>query len=120
MVAAERNGIVEAGLSDFLSARARHATARRLGVDIAVGAVAVIVGAALRPAWWPLLAGAGLTLAAFGCWGTAGRVLERRELRGSARLALEIARRICAVAGVAAAIGTGFIAWTMVMGTWIS
>lgn len=120
MVAAERNGIVETGLADFLKARARNASVGRIAIDIAVGTVAVIVAAGLRPAWWPVLAAAGLTLALFGCWAIAGRALEGGAHSPRARLALEILHNFLAVVGVAAAIGTGFLVWTVLMGTWIS
>lgn len=120
MVAAERNGIPERGLADFLDARARNASPGRIAIDIAVGSAAVIVAAGLRPEWWPVLAAAGVTLASFGCWAIAGRALEGSAHSPRSRLALRISRKLLAVVGVAAAIGTGFFVWTMLMGTWIS
>lgn len=120
MVAAERDGMPERGLAEFLDARARNASDARIAIDIAVGSVAVIVATGLRPGWWPVLTAAGLTLASFGCWAIAGRALEGTAHSPRARFALEISRKILAVAGVAAALGTGFLVWTMLMGTWIS
>lgn len=120
MVAADRNDVPERGLSDFLDARARNASDARIAIDVAVGSVAVIVAAGLRPEWWPVLAAAGLTLASFGCWAIAGRVLEATAHSPRARLALEISHKLLAVVGIVAAVGTGFLVWTLLMGTWIS
>jgi hypothetical protein len=120
MVAAEGNGIPDRGLAGFLDARARNASDGRIAIDIAVGSAAVIVAAGLRPEWWPVLAAAGLTLASFGCWAITGRALEAGSPSKRARLALEFAHKVLAVVGIAAAIGTGFLVWTMLMGTWIS
>ena len=119
MVAAERNGLSESGLSDFLEARARNATDTRIAIDIAVGSVAYIVARALRPDWWRVLASAGIVLFAFGAWAALGRVL-KGDHPPVAQSFLRILRSLLGALGVAAALGTGFQLWTFMMGTWIS
>lgn len=120
MVAADRNGIPENSIADFLDARARNASEARLAIDIAVGSLAVIVAAVLRPQWWPVLAAAGLTLGSFGCWAALGRSLEGGAHSPRRGTALRVGRGIFAVLGVAGAVATGFLIWTTLMGTWIS
>ena len=120
MVVAERNGLTEKGLSEFLDARARNASDPRIAIDIAVGSVAFIVATGLRPEWWGLLACAGIALFAFGAWAALGRVLEVRTQGAVANSVLRILRSVIGWLGVAATLGTGFQLWTMMMGTWIS
>jgi hypothetical protein len=120
MVAAERNGIPERSLSDFLEARARNASDARIAVDIAVGSVAYIVAQSLRPDWWKLLASAGIALFAFGAWAALGRVVEAGTDSSKVGVVLKVVRSIVGWLGVAAALGTGFLLWTILMGTWIS
>jgi uncharacterized membrane protein len=119
MVAAGNNGVQERGLSSFLAERARNASEGRLAVDIGVGAVAVIVAIAARPDW-PLLAAAGMTLCLFGTWAIAGRALEDATHSPRVHIALATIRKVLAFAGICAAILTGFLIWTILMGTWIS
>jgi hypothetical protein len=120
MVTAERNGLAERGLSDFLDARARNASDARIAIDIAVGSVAFVVAKGLRPEWWGLLASAGIVLFAFGAWAALGRVLEAGTHGRVVDSLLKILRSIIGWLGVAATLGTGFQLWTMMMGTWIS
>ncbi len=120
MVVAERNGARENALGDFLEARARDATERRLAIDIAVGATAFIVAYGLRPGWWAALASAGVVLFSFGTWAVLGRVIEARSSSSAASAALVRGRSLVGWLGVVAALGAGFLLWTALMGTWIS
>ena len=120
MVAAETNGRAELPLFGFLRERARTATEQRLAFDIAVGSVACIIALAVRPEWWGLLAGAGVVLLCFGTWALTARLLNRAGTNTGVTLSLKAAHAISAWLGFAAALGTGFLLWTMLMGTWIS
>lgn len=120
MVIAETNGAGDEGLSEFLAERACAATDTRLAVDLAVGSVAVIVAFGLRPDWWQLLASAGLSLFAFGAWAVTQRAIDGDVHRHALGHLLRAARAVSALAGVSAALATGFFLWTIVMGTWIS
>ena len=120
MVVTERNPLSGGELAAFLANRARAATDTRIAVDVAVGIVAVIVALAIRPDWWGILAGAGATLAAFGLWAATTRAIEEVALESRARFALGIVRKLFAAAGISAALVTGFLVWTVLMGTWIS
>ncbi len=120
MVASEKNVHSELALFGFLRERARAATETRLALDIAVGSVAYVVARTLHPAWWLLLASAGIALFSFGMWAFVDRVLQQRRTSRGITLTLEAARFILAGLGFLAALGAGFILWTMLMGTWIS
>lgn len=116
--AGARNGAD--GIGEFLRARARAASDARIAVDLSVGAIAVIVAAATRPALWLLLASSGLCLASFGAWAALDRmrvVVAQSRLR---EISLSAVLRLFAVLGVAAAVATGFFLWVALMGTWIS
>lgn len=94
----------DAGLPDFLAARARHASDTRLAAD-AIGGVVVAVGASLLrfPAWFLVLAAASCFFA-FGMWGIADRELgERGESMSSVmRTLLKMAQAVAALVGTAA------------------
>ena len=120
MVVADGGSARDAGFAGFLRARARGATDSRLALDIGVGSVAMIVASALRPERWALLASAGLVLLSFGLWAVADRLVEDRAHPAAVTIVLRAARALVGAVGVAAAVGTGFILWTMAMGTWIS
>src|SRR5690606_34896387 len=62
-------GTVEPGLAEFLAARARGASGRRLVADAVGGVLVVVAMLVWRPSWWLLVLLAGLCFAAFGFWG---------------------------------------------------
>jgi hypothetical protein len=114
-----RNGH-DVGIGEFLRARARRASDSRIAVDISVGAVAMIVAAALRPELWMLLASAGLCLASFGVWAALERASFSGSQAGRYDRPIAAARAVFAWLAIAAALATGFFFWTVLMGTWIS
>ncbi|MDQ6718861.1 MAG: hypothetical protein M3Z17_11025 [Gemmatimonadota bacterium] len=120
MVRADTNGAAPVSLQEFLADRARTATDARLAVDVSVGTTAFIVARYLRPEWWLLLASAGLVLFAFGAWAVLTRRIDAATAPPASSAFLKGARALIGWLGVAAAAGTLFSAWTIVMGTWIS
>ena len=94
----------DAGLPEFLAARARHASDTRLVGD-ATGGVVVAVGAWLLrfPGWYLAFAAAGCFLA-FGMWGIADRELGERGESASRglRIVLKATRTIAAIIGALA------------------
>ena len=94
----------DAGLPEFLAARARHASDARLAAD-ATGGVAVAVGAWLvRFPGWLLVFAAASCFLAFAMWGIADRELgERGESATPAqRFLLKAAQAVAALMGTAA------------------
>ena len=63
----------DAGLPELLSDRARAASARRLGLDLALGSSVALAAVLWRPAAWQSLLCAALCFAAYGAWGMADR-----------------------------------------------
>ena len=102
----------DAGLTEFLAARARAASDGRLALDVVVGAIVVILFVAWRPAGWVSLAGAATSLAAFGLWGIIDREIRERAQAPHARaVSLLAALRLALaclgfLAGVAALFGS--------------
>src|SRR5688500_15732759 len=94
----------DAGLPEFLAARARHASDTRLAAD-AIGGVAVAVGGALLrfPGWFLVVAAAACFLA-FGLWGIADRELSERgdTIPPALRISLKVAQALAALIGTAA------------------
>jgi hypothetical protein len=117
--AGARNG-AEIGIGEFLRTRARDVTDSRIALDIAVGAVAVIIAAATRPALWLLLASSGLCLASFGMWAGLERTRFRAVHSRRLEISLSAASGLFAMLGIGAAVATGFFLWAALMGTWIS
>jgi len=112
----------DASLLEFLAARARSATWRRLTVDVLIGAA--ILAAAVRWDSSARLVGvsAALMLIAYGVWGLFEHARVGLEPRGWRRTAsvLRTAGTGVAVAGVLAAIGVLLGVWGLALGTWIS
>lgn len=74
-------GQVEPGLAEFVAARARGASDRRLVADAVGGILVAVAMVVWRPSWGlPVLCGA-LCFAAFGCWGILDRELQEGEAR---------------------------------------
>jgi len=110
----------ELGLGEFLRRRARTASESRLTLDIAVGLVAVIIAAALKPDWWLPLASAGAAFVAFGAWAILDRISIPATSRRGVTAMLQLARILVASIGVASAAALLFFLWATSIGTWIS
>lgn len=72
----------DAGLPEFLAARARHSSDARLALDTSIGFIVAAVALAWRFPGWHLVFSAASCFFAFGVWGIADR--ERAERAGSA------------------------------------
>lgn len=114
----------EPGLTEFLSARARHASDTRLALDAAGGVLVAVAAAIWQPAGWLLLLPVALCFAAFGGWGIANR--ELGELTARPAPAPRMVRAFRALRGTAATVGllAGVAALLQLLafalGTWIS
>jgi hypothetical protein len=94
----------DAGLPEFLAARARHASDSRLAADAIGGMLVGVSAAVLRfPAWYLVLAAAACFFA-FGIWGIADRELGERGdgASRSLRTTLRAAEVIAAILGTLA------------------
>jgi uncharacterized membrane protein len=112
----------DAGLAEFLVARARAASDGRLVLDVVAGALIALGLAMWRPKGWISLVAASLCLAAFGLWGIADRELRERA-HGSPPaivLVLRAARATATLVGVLAAVTALFATLGVALGTWIS
>ena len=112
----------DAGLPEFLVARARAASDGRLVLDVLVGSLVALAEAVWRPTGWISLAGLSMALAAFGIWG-----ITDRELRDRASTApvwvvrlLTLLRAVAVGLGFACGVGALFAGLAVVLGTWIS
>lgn len=105
----------DATLPELLTLRARHASSRRLTLDVAGGALAAAAALVWRPVGWVLLLCAAGCFLAFGGWGLADRAIERvdaasrpldaRPADAVRQGALELVRGLAALLGTVAAIG---------------
>lgn len=112
----------DAGLFEFLAHRARSASVRRLGLDVAVGATAV--ASVFR---WHLMAplviaSAATVLFSYGAWGLLDRGRSSLSNRGWPRTAsaLDALGALSALLGVLATGGVLLAVWAIALGTWIS
>jgi hypothetical protein len=110
----------EPGLGEFLARRARTASESRLTLDVAVGLVAVIVAAALKPDWWLPLGSAGSVFVAFGIWAILDRITLSATSQPRVAVMLKPARILVAAIGIISAAALLFFLWAMSIGTWIS
>jgi hypothetical protein len=112
----------DAGLFEFLAHRARTASARRLGLDVAVGATAVASVLRWHPAASLLIASAATVLFSYGAWGLLDRGRSILSSRGSTRAAsaLDALGALSALLGVLGAGGVLLAIWAAALGTWIS
>jgi hypothetical protein len=116
-------------LGEWLAARARDVSSRRLALDVAGGGLVALLVALWRPAGWPALLGAALCFVAFGVWAAAERRLASRPpdslplavtSRADWTPAWRALRAAAAVVGTLAAALTVFGCLFGVLGTWIS
>jgi hypothetical protein len=112
----------DAGLFEFLAHRARSATTRRLGLDVALGATAVASVFRWHPAASLIIAGAATVLFSYGGWGLLDRGRSRLSSGGWPRAAstLDALGALSALLGVLAAGGLLLAIWAVALGTWIS
>jgi hypothetical protein len=112
----------DAGLFEFLVHRARSATVRRLGLDVAFGTTAVASVFRWHPAASLVIASAATVLFSYGAWGLLDRGRSRLTINGWSRTAsaLDALGALSALLGVLAAGGMLFAVWAVALGTWIS
>ena len=112
----------DASLGEFLAARARSSSGRRLAFDAAVGAMLACLSA-WQEASLPLLAvSSGTCFFAYGAWGLVDRIRTHRAAT-SRRLvsgALEAFSALLVAIGIIAAFAILFTVWAAALGTWIS
>jgi hypothetical protein len=113
----------EAGLLEFLAARARSASSRRLAIDVAIGVVAFYAAMVWNPAATLAIACAATVLFSYGVWG----LLDRGRSRLASTLWLRTAGlldalgALCAALGVLAGAGFLLAIGALAIGTgWIS
>ena len=112
----------DAGLFEFLAHRARSATVRRLGLDVAAGATPVALVIRWHPAASLLIASAGTVLLSYGAWGLLDRGRSSLSSKGWSRIAstLDALSALSALLGVVGAGGVLLAVWALALGTWIS
>ena len=112
----------DAGLFEFLAHRARTASVRRLGLDVAAGATAVASVLGWHPAASLLIASAATVLFSYGAWGLLDRGCSSLLSKGWSRTANSLAAlgALSALLGVLSAGGVLLAVWAYALGTWIS
>jgi hypothetical protein len=98
----------ELSLSEFLSARARHASDTRLALDVACGFVIALVAVVWRGPAWRIIASGAVCFLSYGTWGILDRELTERATASPDRLPAFRAGRVTA-AGVGIIAGAVFI-----------
>lgn len=112
----------DAGLFEFLAHRARSASVRRLGADVALGATAAASVFRWHPAASLLIATAATVLFSYGAWGLLDRGRSSLSTNGWSKAAdaLDALGALSALFGVLAAGGVLLAVWAAALGTWIS
>ena len=112
----------DAGLFEFLAHRARSATVRRLGLDVAIGATAVASVLKWHPTASLVIASAATVLFSYGAWGLLDRSRSSLSSKGWSRTAnaLDALGALSELLGVLAAGGVLLAVWALALGTWIS
>ena len=104
-------------LGEFLSTRARHASDRRLAIDVGAGFIVLLLTLIWRGPGWPILASASTCVLGYGAWGICDRELNDPSLVPSRRrLALRVARDLAMIVGVAAAVAFALTTFAVVLG----
>ncbi len=109
-------------LPEFLRARARASTLRRLAFDMIGGTAIAVAAVWARPAVWAVLASAASCFAMYGVWAVAERHVEASAPGGSAftEYAWFVLRTTAAGIGLAAFLTLVFVLLGLLLGTWIS
>lgn len=112
----------DAGLLEFLAHRARSATPRRLGLDVALGATAIAFALISHPVASLFIASTATVFLSYGAWGLLDRGRSMLSSRGSSRAAsaLDALGALSALLGVLGASGVLLAVWALALGTWIS
>jgi disulfide bond formation protein DsbB len=109
-------------LPEFLRARARASTPRRLVFDMVGGGAIAVAALWVKPPGWAVLASAALCFAMYGAWAVAERHVESdvREDRAVTEYAWFVLRTSAAGLGMAAFLALVFVLLGLALGTWIS
>lgn len=109
-------------LPEFLRARARASTPRRLAFDLAGGGAIAVTALWAKPPGWAVLASAASCFAMYGTWAIAERHVEggMRDGRALTEYAWFVLRTSAAGLGVAAFLALVFLLLGFALGTWIS
>lgn len=109
-------------LPDFLRARARASTLRRLTFDMVGGTAIAVAAVWAKPVGWAVLASAATCFAMYGVWAIAERHVEVGAREGSAVTAYGwfVLRTSAAGIGLAAFLALVFVLLGLALGTWIS
>jgi len=112
----------DAGLFEYLAHRARSATVRRLAIDVAVGAGALVAALRWHHAVHLVVASAAAFLAAYGAWGLLDRARSSYANRLGPRATglVDALCALCAAVGVLSVAGILLAVWALALGTWIS
>jgi len=110
-------------LLELLAGVARRASDGRLVLAAALGLMGVVAIALMAPDWWrwtfPLV-----SMASFGAWGIADRIVHEQPISGAGASRWTGAlRTLCwgaASIGLLAALGSGLLFMAGALGTWIS
>lgn len=108
-------------LPEFLRARARASTPRRLAFDMIGGGTIAVAALWAKPAGWAVLASAASCFAMFGVWAVAERHVEggAREGRAVTEYAWFVLRTSAAVLGTAASLALVFVLLGSMLDNWI-
>ena len=109
-------------LPEFLRARARVSTPRRLAFDIIGGGTIAVAALWAKPPGWAVLASAASCFAMYGAWAVAQRHVEgeTRGDRAVTEYAWFVLRTSAAALGMAAFLALVFVLLGLALGTWIS
>lgn len=109
-------------LPEFLRARARASTARRLVLDMVGGGAIAVVALWAKPPGWAVLTSAASCFAMYGVWAIAERHVESgaRGDRAATEYAWFVLRTSAAGIGMAAFLALLFVLLGLALGTWIS
>ena len=109
-------------LPEFLRARARASTLRRLTFDMIGGTAIAVAALWAKPAGWAALASAASCFAMYGVWAVAERHVEVGAREGSAftEYAWFVLRTSAAWIGTGAFLALIFVLLGLALGTWIS
>ena len=108
-------------LPEFLRARARASTPRRLAFDVIGGSAVAVAAWWAKPVGWAVLASAASCFAMYGVWAIAQRHVEGGAPEGRAvtEYAWFVLRTSAAALGMAAFLALVFVLLGLALGGWI-
>lgn len=108
-------------LPEFLRARARASTRRRLMFDVVGGGAIAVAALWARPTGWALLVSAASCFAMYGLWAVAERhVNGTHESRAVTEYLWFVLRTSAAGLGIVSFLALVFVLLGLALGTWIS